>query len=143
MIVPPFGADGTVDLKRHPLAALNEPPPGVTANVVMQQMVVPIERMQKTGAPSDIVEPLTMLVAFTTRRVENEQLYLHYGGSYEDFRSYPVGSQSSVQCSNDIDQLFSSGVPWSCVVKIPRDLLDEPADRGDDGEWRPNQRRRR
>jgi hypothetical protein len=82
-----------------------------------------------------------MLVAFTTRRVENEQLYLHYGGSYEDFRSYPVGSQSSVQCPNDIDQLFSSGVPWSCVVKIPRDLLDDEEDSGSDEEWKPGRRR--
>ena len=144
VIVPPFGADGQVDLKRFPLAALNEPPPRSVANVTMQQVTIPIEQMQKTGAPSDIVEPLTMLVAFSTRRVEKgEQLYLHYGGSYKDFRSYPVGSPSSVQCSNEVNRLFPSGVPWSCVVKIPRDLLDDEEDSGSDEEWKPGRRRRR
>ena len=142
VIVPPLLTDGTVDLKRFPLAAMNEPPPGTVANVVMQQMIVSLEQMQKTGAPSDIVEPITMLLAYTTRRVEpGEQLFLHYGGSYQ--RTYPVGNPSNVQCSNEIDRLFPSGVPWSCVVKIPRDLLDDEEDSGSDGEWRPNQRRRR
>ena len=97
VIVPPFGADNRVDLKKHPLAALNEPPPGSMANVTMQQMVVPIEQMQKAGRPRDIVEPLTMLVAFTTRRVEpGEQLFLYYGKSYREFRTYSAGNPSSV-----------------------------------------------
>ena len=148
VIVPPLGADGKVDLKKHPLAALNEPPPGTMASVVMQQMVVPLEQMQKRGAPSDVVEPLSMLVAYTTRRVEpGEQLFLHYGASYSDFRKgYSVGNPSSVQCSNEgvmLHWLFPSGVPWSCVVQIPRNLLDEPKDRDDDPEWKPGRRRRR
>ena len=142
VIVPPFGVDDRVDLKKHPLAALNEPPPGTVSNVVMQQMIVPLEQMKEAGRPSDVVEPLTMLVAYTTRRVEaGEQLYLHYSGSYRDFRTYPVGNPSSVQCSNEIDRLFPSGVPWSCVVKIPRDLLDDEEDSGSDEEWKPGRRR--
>ena len=142
VIVPPFGADDRVDLKKHPLAALNEPPPGSMANVTMQQMVVPIEQMQKAGRPRDIVEPLTMLVAFTTRRVEpGQQLFLYYGKSYREFRTYSAGNPSSVQCPNDVRRLFPSGVPWSCVVQIPRDLLDDADDSGSDEEWKPRRRR--
>ena len=129
VIVPPLGADDKVDLKKYPLAAMNEPPPRSVANVVVQQMIVPLEQMQKTGAPSDVVEPLAMLVAFTTRRVgAGEQLYVHYGDGFGAYRYYPVGNQSSVQCSNDVRRLFPSGVPWSCVVHIPRDLLADEED---------------
>ena len=137
VIVPPYGADGKVDLRKHALAALNEPPPGTVSNVVMQQMTIPLEQMKQEGRPSDVIEPLEMLVAYTTRKVESgEQLFLHYGTSYQDFRTYSAGNPSSVQCPNDVRRLFPSGVPWSCVVQIPRKLLDEQ-DSDDDPEWKP------
>ena len=141
VIVPPYGADGKVDLRKHPLAALNEPPSRTVSNVVMQQMTIPLEQMRQEGRPSDVIEPLEMLVAYTTRKVEpGEQLFLHYGTSYQDFRTYSAGNPSSVQCSNEIDRLFPSGVPWSCVVQIPRKLLDEQDD--SDEEWKPGRRHR-
>ena len=87
-------------------------------------------------------QPLTMLVAFTTRRVEpGEQLFLYYGKSYREFRTYSAGNPSSVQCPNDVRRLFPSGVPWSCVVQIPRKLLDDEEDSGSDEEWKPGRRR--
>ena len=82
-----------------------------------------------------------MLVAYTTRRVEpGEQLFLHYGASYSDFRKgYSVGNPSSVQCSNEgvvLHWLFPSGVPWSCVVQIPRIYWTSPRIATTTG-WKP------
>ena len=71
-----------------------------------------------------------------------EQLFLYYGKSYREFRTYSAGNPSSVQCPNDVRRLFPSGVPWSCVVQIPRKLLDEQ-DSDDDPEWKPGRRGRR
>ena len=63
VIVPPVGADGQVDLKKYPLAAMNEPPPRSVANVVVQQMIVPLEQMQKTCSHSAHHLPYLALTA--------------------------------------------------------------------------------
>ena len=47
-------------------------------------------------------------------------------------------------CPRNLTSLFQDGIPWSALALITEDMLEpEPVDRGDDGEWRPNQRRRR
>ena len=67
-----------------------------------------------------------------------------YGGKYDDWRDYPVGRQTTVTCPRNLTSLFQDGIPWSALALITEDMLEpEPVDRGDDGEWRPNQRRRR
>ena len=82
---------------------------------------------------------------FTTRAIAaGEELVIHYGGKYDDWRDYPVGRQTTVTCPRNLTSLFQDGIPWSALALITEDMLEpEPVDRGDDGEWRPNQRRRR
>ena len=83
---------------------------------------------------------------FTTRAIAaGEELTIHYGFKYDDWRDYPVGRQTTVTCPRNLTSLFPDGVPWSALAMITEDMLDEPElkDRGDDGEWRPSRRRRR
>jgi hypothetical protein len=70
-------------------------------------------------------------------------LTIYYGGKYQDWRDYPVGRPTMVTCPRNLTTLFPRGVPWSALAMVTEDMLDEPKDRGDDGEWLPNQRRRR
>ena len=137
MVVPHLRSDGAgVDYRRHPLALLNEPPPGTTSNVVVQQVTVDPSSMRGPG-PSSAIEPLVCLVAFTARAIRaGEELTLHYGGKYQDRRDYPVGNASSVRCPKDLSQLFPAGVPWEAIAMIESDMLPE-ADSGSDEEWKP------
>ena len=80
--------------------------------------------------------------SFTTTKIAaGTELTLHYGNKFN--RDYAVGRPTTVTCPRDLSELFPRGVPWSAIAKISEDMLDEPKDRGDDGEWRPSQRRRR
>ena len=83
---------------------------------------------------------------FTTRAIAaGEELTIHYGGKYDDWRDYPVGRQTTVTCPRNLTSLFPDGIPWSALALITDDMIGElePRDRGDDGEWRPSRRRRR
>ena len=83
------------------------------------------------------------MVLFTTTAISaGTEFTLHYGNKYN--RNYAAGRPTSVRCPRDLSQLFPRGTPWAAIAKITEDMLEpEPVDRGDDGEWRPNQRRRR
>ena len=60
IIVPTLLPDGSVDFQKHPLAALDEPDPGTTANCYVQQVQVDSASMKGPG-PSNALEPYTCL----------------------------------------------------------------------------------
>jgi hypothetical protein len=142
VILPTLLPDGSgIDFQAHPLASVNEPGPSMTSNTYMQQCQLPPDAMQGPN-PGDFLEPLTCMVLFTTTKIAaGTELTLHYGNKFN--RDYAVGRPTTVTCPRDLSELFPRGVPWSAIAKISEDMLDEPKDRGDDGEWRPSQRRRR
>ena len=61
IIVPTLLPDGSgVDFQKHPLAALDEPDPGKTANCYVQQVQVDPASMKGPG-PSNALEPYVCL----------------------------------------------------------------------------------
>ena len=190
IIVPALLPDGSgVDFTKHPLAAMDEPDPGKTANCYVQQVQVDPASMKGPG-PSNALEPYVCLACATrplgcerspcrprltppclllppacsqrgpsppgrssrfvsratapaSRRPARpclsacERRDSDYGGKYDAW-------QTTVTCPRNLMSLFPDGIPWSALALITEDMLEpEPVDRGDDGEWRPNQRRRR
>ena len=69
IIVPTLLTDGSgVDFARCPLAAIDEPDPGKTANCYVQQVQVDPASMKGPG-PSNALEPYVCLGVFTTRAI--------------------------------------------------------------------------
>ena len=65
IIVPTLLPDGSgVDFQKHPLAALDEPDPGTTANCYVQQVQVDPASMKGPG-PSNALEPYVCLACAT------------------------------------------------------------------------------
>ena len=64
IIVPALLSDGSVDFQKSPLAALDEPDPGTTANCYVQQVQVPQDAMKGPG-PSNALEPYVCLACAT------------------------------------------------------------------------------
>ena len=60
IIVPTLLPDGSVDFQKHPLAAMDEPDPGKTANCYVQQVQVDPASMKGPG-PSNALEPYVCL----------------------------------------------------------------------------------
>jgi hypothetical protein len=82
-VILPQTKEGTdeIDYERYPLAAINEPPPGKTANVfVVEDVVYDFEGRS-----------FRLLALHTASNVaKDEELFWHYGGNYS--RDYEVGT---------------------------------------------------
>ena len=72
IIVPTLLPDGSVDFQKHPLAAMDEPDPGTTANCYVQQVQVDPASMKGPG-PSNALEPYVCL-ACAMRPLECDHL---------------------------------------------------------------------
>jgi hypothetical protein len=82
VIVPTRNRDGSVDLQRYPMAAMNEPPRDEESNVVLVEWDRARDAIPGLEPPSRRV---TVAAMHTCRPVRaGEELYLHYGGDPND-----------------------------------------------------------
>ena len=99
--VIPHETDGIVSPLRYPMAMVNEPPPGTTANVC-------IIEWGKAGQAIPQLPPrdnVMVIAMHATRAIRaGEELYIHYGNGY-DRRHYPkVNRQPAVGLPSHVSQ---------------------------------------
>jgi hypothetical protein len=88
VVITPKSTNGVVDYEQHPLAAINEPPPGKMANVY------PRVEDHDDGEGRAIA----VVVFYAARTIKRgQELLWHYGKKYESIRNYPVGRAARVR----------------------------------------------
>lgn len=126
MTIYPFAAEDIITHSErlvHPLANMNEPEPGTTANCFAMVQDLKLDELQ--GDLTSLGELRTIrfvrgVAFFTCRSIrEGEELTWHYGPLYEPHRNYEVGHMCDVNMSKTLLRaLASSAVATGVVASV-------------------------